>query len=212
MPRVKRHKSRRPKTRHRKKLTIAEKEKVLQLRYEGYTYNEIALRTNFGYSTIETICTKWPDTNPENVKAARARAAEALALKMTEKAILALDHITPDSLTHDRIEHYDANGKLTGVSHSGPTGLQNSTTAGILVDKAHAMQDRAAQLRGEAPKSLGPSDFAGLLDSIRGRVSRLTHLNANLDTGAIEARIVEIENNNAIPADYEVVRDDGEDD
>jgi hypothetical protein len=159
----------------------------------GMTYNEICDKTTLGYGTVEYICTKWAPANPEPVKIARAKALEALAERVNEKAMLAISHITPDSLTHDRIEHYDKEGKLVGVSHSGPTGQQIALTAGILIDKVKVLEDKAAVLRGETPNDLGPDSFAALLESINGRVHKLTQINANLDLSAITTRIVEFQ-------------------
>ena len=188
------HRSRRPAKDHHRKIHPSIKETCLQLRAMGHTYNEIAKKTTLGFGTVEYICTKWADAQPEVVKRARARAMEELAARVNEKAVMALNQITPDSLTHDRIEHFDDSGKLVGVSHSGPTGQQIAVAAGILLDKAKVLEDKAAILRGESPTALSPDSFGALLNSINGRVSRLTQLNANIDLSGITARIVEFEN------------------
>jgi hypothetical protein len=146
-----RHKSRRPEHKRHRRIPLETKELCIQLKHMGYKYNDIALRTHLGYSTIENICTEWAMSNPESVKAARAKALEELAGRLTEKAVLAIESITPDSLTHDRIVHKDKDGNITGVSHSGPTGQQIAITAGVLLDKVTALEGKAAVLRGEQP-------------------------------------------------------------
>lgn len=213
-----RYKSRRPKNKARHKIKPETKELIIQLKAMGLTYNQIVEKTTIGYATCEYIVTKWAPNNPEVVKIARAKALEELASKVNEKAILALEHITPDSLTHDRIVHKDAEGNVTGVSHSGPTGQQIAITAGVLLDKSAALEQKAAQLRGIDQTTLGPSNVTSLLESIKGRVKRLTEINANLDLSQINAKIVEFEDagvlltdsdedDGYLPADYEVVAD-----
>jgi len=187
-----RHKSRRPKSKMHRRIPLETKELCIQLKHMGYKYNEIAQKTLLGYSTIEHICNEWALSNPESVKVARAKALEELAGRLTEKAVLALDSITPDSLTHDRIVHKDKDGNITGVSHSGPTGQQIAITAGVLLDKVTALETKAAALRGETPLALSPDSFGALLESIKGRVTKLTAINANADLSGITARIVEL--------------------
>lgn len=205
-----RHRSKRPKTKHHRRIPPETKELIIQMRAMGMTYNQIADKTCIGYASIENTCTKWAQSNPEPVKAARARALEALAERVNEKAVLALEHITPDSLTHDRVEHYDAEGKLVGVSHSGPTGQQIALTAGILLDKATGLEQKAIAMRGGTPLEYTPDSFAKLLDSISSRVTRLTQINTTADLSGIQARIVEFKNavpDHSIPEDYVVVED-----
>jgi len=131
-----------------------------------------------------------------------------LASKVNEKALMALDHITEDSVTHDRIVHKDKDGNITGVSHSGPTGQQIALTAGILMDKAAQMDQRAAALRGEAPLELGPDGFEALKRSVLGRISKLTEITGDVNMGTFTARIMELEHNeeeNVVDADYEEI-------
>jgi hypothetical protein len=208
-----RHKSRRPKTKRNRRIPTHQKELVVQLREMGHTYNEIANKAKLGYGTVENICTKWAPANPDNVKKARAEAMEQLAAVANEKAKMALDHITPDSLTHDRIVHTDDEGNITGVSHSGPTAMQIATASGILIDKSQKLQDRAAIMRGETPASLGPGTLTALLESIKGKVTRLSQYNADIDTGAIQAHIIELEDRaDAVYADADYQEVQGEDD
>ena len=208
-----RHKSRRPKGKRHKRIPIHQKELVIQLKSMGLTYNEVANRAKLGYATCEWICTKWAKDNPDSVKTARAQAMEALAGKLNEKALLALDHITPDSLTHDRIVRRDEDGNVTAVIHSGPTALQSATAAGILLDKSEKAMDKAAIMRGETPDTLGPGSLHALLDSIKGRMTRLTQVNADIDTGAIQAHIIELEDRVSAEDNYtqvEIIEEDSD--
>ena len=215
MARRPRHKSRRPKDKHRKKIPNSTKESVLQLRHMGHTYNQIASKTNLCYQSVEHIITKWAPGNPDRVKKARAKAMEELATRVTDKAIEALDNITKDSMTHDRVEQRDKSGKLIGVQHSGPNAVQLATMYAIMQDKAMGLLDKAAQLRGEGPDTLSPDDFATLLASIESRVTRLSEVKADIDTGQIVARVAELKevvgDQELIPADYEVLEDEGSD-
>lgn len=187
-----RHKSRRPDSKKHRRIPLETKELCIQLKHMGYKYNDIALRTHLGYSTIEHICNEWANSNPESVKLARAKALEELAGRLTEKAVMAIDSITPDSLTHDRIVHKDKEGNVTGVSHSGPTGQQIAITAGVLLDKVTALEGKAAVLRGEQPLALSPDSFGALLESIKGRITKLTSINANADLSQLSIRVAEL--------------------
>ncbi len=187
-----RHKSKRPKHKFHRRIPLETKELCIQYKHMGLTYNQIADKTLLGYSTVENICSVWANNNPDNVKQARARALEELAGKLTEKAVLAIENITPDSLTHDRIVHYDEDGNITSVAHSGPTGQQIAITAGVLLDKVTALEAKASALRGETPLALSPDSFADLLQSVQGRITKLTAINANVDLSQIQARIVEL--------------------
>jgi hypothetical protein len=137
---------------------------------------------------------------------------EALAERVSEKALLAIESMTPDSMTHDRIETKDAQGNVVAVQHSGPTGPQLAVMAGILVDKQIILTDKASQLRGEGPELLNPTDFAALMASIAERVTRLSEVKADIDTGAITARIIElkeqIQDDQSIEADFEVLEEE----
>ena len=204
-----RYKSNRPKRKQHTKIPLKTRMDVVQLKAMGLTYNEVAAKTKISYQSVENIVTKWAPQNPDKVKIATAKALEELAGTVTGKAKQALEHITEDSMTHDRIVHTNAQGTVTGVSHSGPNALQLATTAGILIDKAGGLRDKASQLRGENTGTLGPSDFAQLISSIQGRMSRLTEVKADLNTGDLQARITEFEtmldNGEEVPAEYEVL-------
>lgn len=201
-----RHKSKRPKQKFHRRIPIATKELCVQYKHMGLTYNQIADKTLLGYSTVENICSVWANNNPDSVKQARAKALEELAGKLTEKAVLAIDNITPDSLTHDRIVHYDKEGNVTGVSHSGPTGQQIAITAGVLLDKVTALEAKASALRGETPLALSPDSFAELLKTVQGRITKLTSINANVDLSQIQARIVELSATPEGEADWEEIQ------
>ena len=215
MAKKSRHKSRRPKTQQKRPILNSVKETAVQLRAMGHTYNEIADKTNISYQSVENILKKWAPNNPERVKKARAKALEELAGELTAKAREALDHITPDSMTHDRVVRRNEAGEIIAVQHSGPNGLQLTTQAGILIDKAMSVQDKAAQLRGENTGTLGPSDFAQLIETINGRINRLTDLKVDFDAGKLQAQVIELADraqlNESIPADFEVL-EDGESD
>jgi len=204
-----RHRSRRPKDKNKRRILNSVKETCVQLKSMGLTYNEIADKTNLGYSTIYHICNVWAPQNPDRVKQARARALEELAGLVSKKAMEALDHITPDSMTHDRIVQRNANGDITGVQHSGPNSLQLSTQAAILIDKSLVLNDKAGSLRGESPELIGPADFAQLLGSIQDRIKYLTNVKADLVTGELQARIIEFQDkvntDTEIPADFELL-------
>ena len=209
----KRHRSRRPKGQRHKRILNSVKEEIVQLKAMGMKINDIVDKTNIGYSTVQHICTVWAPNNPDRVKKARAKAFEELAERVTEKAIQALDHITPDSMTHDRVVTKNKDGVVTSVAHSGPNAPQLAVTAGVLIDKGLLLTDKAAVLRGETPDTLDPSNFEALLESIKGRVTRLTEVRADIDTGAINARIIELEGaekpseDEAVPADFTVVEE-----
>ena len=164
-------KSRRPKNRHHKKITISEKENALKLRAMGFTRNKTAEKTNLSYSTVEMIERKAKD-DPELVKRARAQAMLEMAGQVNEKVQTALDQITPDSLRHDRVEVHNADGKLVEVKHSGPNGAQIATAAGILIDKADKLQENADKLLGGESGALTPDNITSLLDSVKGRISQ----------------------------------------
>ena len=206
-----RHRSRRPKGQKKRRILNSVKEEVIQLKAMGLKYNDICDKTNLGYSTVEHIVTKWAPNNPDRVLKARAAAMEALAERVSEKALLAIESMTPDSMTHDRVEQLDKEGNVVSVQHSGPTGPQLAVMAGILVDKQIILTDKASQLRGEGPELLNPTDFAALMASITERVTRLTEVKADFDTGAIQARIIElkeqVQDDQSLEADFEVLEE-----
>ena len=208
----KRHRSRRPKGKKNKRILNSVKENVIQLRAMGTKYNDIADKTNLGYSTVEHICTKWAESNPDRVKLARARAMEELAGRLQEKALEALDNITVDSMTHDRVEQFNAAGQLIGVQHSGPNAPQLATASAILVDKSILANEQAAKLRGEQSDSLGPTDFVNLIESIANRITRLQHVNADLDTGELMSTVIDlkeqVQDQGEIPADFETIEEE----
>lgn len=189
------------------RLTVPEKETILAYRYQGMTYNEIAKLIGCSYEAVEYTVNVWAPKSPEKVKLARAKAAEHVADLATNRAILALDAITEDSLKHDRIEHYNDAGELTSVAHSGPTGLQAATTVGILVDKTEKLRAIGHDLReGRGNTALGPGDMAALLDQIKGRVARISALQVDFDGESVLARANEL--GGAVEAEFTEVEDD----
>jgi len=60
-------------------------------------------------------------------------------------------------------------------------------------------------LRGEKPLALSPDSFAELLQSVQGRITKLTTINANIDLSQIQARIVELgaDTTTQVDADWE---------
>lgn len=209
---TKRHKSRRPKAHHHKRIPNRIKEEVLQLRAMGHTRNEVAVKTLLGYSSIEYIEAQ-AKNDPEMMRKARAGALIALAGRVNEKALLALEKVTEDSLTHDRVEVRDKEGKLVAVNHSGPNGAQIATAVGILVDKSEKLQDRADQLLAGTEGALTPEKIGELLDSVKGRISRLS---LHTDMGGVQQKLELITKNydpgddeaEEIDADYEILDDD----
>lgn len=207
-----RNKSRRPKNKRHRRIPIETKELVLQYRSLGVTINDIAKKTLLSYPTVEYILRRYHSESPESAKIARAKALDVLAAKVNEKALMALDHITEDSVTHDRVVTYNEDGTIKSISHSGPTGQQIALTAGILLDKAAQMDQRAAVLRGEAPLELGPDGFEALKSSILGRISKLTEISGDINMGTFKARVLELKNDadelaeeNMVDADYEEI-------
>lgn len=208
----KRHRSRRPKDMKKRRILNSVKEEVVQMRALGLTYNDIADKTNLGYGSVEHILRKWSPQNPKRVKAARARAMEEMAEQIGQKTQELLGSITQDSMTHDRVEQFNARGDLVSVQHSGPNAPQLVTAAAIMIDKGLLLQDTAAKLKGEQPVSLGPTDFAQLITSIGERVTRLSEVNADINTGEIQARVIELtsdlDEDTELPADYEVIEEE----
>lgn len=201
--------SKRKESKHHHNLSIPVKEDIHKLRALGFTYNSIASKLGISYATVEYWLKK-AKNDPDIIKAARAKAYEEMAGEVTEKAREALQHITPDSLTHDRVVHYDEHGNVKSVAHSGPTGQQIALTYGILQDKAAQLLDRADTIRdGGARGALNPADLKALLESAGGSIKRLQMLNVDIDgLSAVEAQFSEL--SGQIDAEYEVVEDDDE--
>jgi hypothetical protein len=185
------------------------RETAVMYREMGLTLREIADKTLLGYSTVEKILRDAKD-DPELVKKARARMLDELAAEAMQKAKAALNNITPDSLTHDRVERRNADGELIAVQHSGPTGQQIATTFGILADQSGKIQHRADELRGTAVDTLSPDTVRQLIESIGGRIKRIKLMDIDVDTDALQARVTELGASLGYEeeeADYEVVED-----
>lgn len=213
--------SRRPKSRRRankkrKPIPIATREEVVMYREMGLKLREICDRTNLGYGTVEYILKKARDDD-DLIKRARAQALEKASSVALEKAMAALEHITPDSLTHDRVVRTDDDGNITSVQHSGPTGQQIAVTAGVLLDQAAKQQDRAAMLRGKGPEQLSPDNVKQLIASIGGRIKRLQLLDIDIDAESLQARVAQVsselgmDNESVEVADFEEIHEDPED-
>ena len=179
---------------NRTPLTDAEKMKIIQLRDIGLPQNEIAHEIGCSRQTVIYTLKNCAPANVESVKKARADVLAEYAGKLMAKATEALDHITPESMTHDRIEVFDEKGELIEVKHSGPTGFQNSNIAGQLINQALKMQDKELELRGERVES-GPSgieDVSKLLESIGKRATSL-NIDIKMDELREEVKAVEAE-------------------
>lgn len=194
-------KSRRRKNKKWRRLTPLEKQEIITLREMGHTYKDIAQKTLFGYSTVEWICKK-SEQDPEIVKRARADAMARAATETMERAAMALNAITPDSLRHDVVEERDAAGSLVAVRHFGQSALQNATTYGILADKAMKMQDRAEELSGGARRDLTPDGVRNLLENLGERVKRISCINVDIDTSGLQDRINDLQKM-AVDAEWE---------
>jgi len=148
----------------------------------GFNQREIAEQVGCSYSCVRYTLKNWAPANTEAVRAARADVLEEFAGKLLGKASEALDHITPESMTHDRIEVRDESGALTEVKHSGPTGFQNSNIVGHLAAQALKLRETASDLRGEKKES-GPTnigDVGDLLESI-GKRAKSLNIDIQLD-------------------------------
>lgn len=169
-------------------------------RHMGLTLKVICNKTQLAYNTVRDIIKK-ADNDPEMLQRARARALEEAAMQVNEVAMGVLQHITPDSLTHDRIVIKDENGKVIEVKHSGPTGQSNAITFGVLTDKAHKMQERAEELRGGGHVKLSPDTLSALLDGLSTRIGNIETLNVNIDLGGLKDRVSTLQSN-IVEADY----------
>lgn len=203
-----RPKSRRPKNKRHRRIPPLTRENAIMLREMGHTLKDICNKTQLSYGTVRDIINK-KDDDPDMVKRARARALEAAANAAGEKASMALESITPDSLKHDRIEIRDAEGNLREVKHSGPTAMQNATTYGILTDKAIKLQDRAAEMRGERRVELSPDSIGELIGSLLGRIENIENLNINIgsDLSPLKDKLADLQDK-AVDAQFEEVDDE----
>lgn len=190
-----------------KHLSNRKKTDIVQFKEMGITHRDIAKRIGCSEQTVEYTLYTWAPSRPDDVKLAHARALREMASKVTEKAMLAFECVTKDSMTHDRIEVRDGGGNLTAVNHSGPTGFQNASAGTQMSKQAQDLLDRAEALENPEAQSENTADgLAALLESIKGRATSL-HLDIDL-TGMekrLEAAGVEIAD-----ADYEVVDEDSE--
>jgi len=193
---------------HRHNLSLSKREEIIKLRALGTTYNEIAAKVGCSYQTVEYQLRRAKHED-DVIKRARAKAYEEMAGQITEKAQQALDKITPDSLTHDRVERRDAEGNLVSVQHSGPTGQQIAVTAGILLDQASKLQDRADRLNDrDIGGDLNPANLRQLVESVGGSIKRLQFLNVDIEgLSSLQDRVAEL--GDRLEADYEVM-DEGE--
>lgn len=200
----------RPPEKYHRNLSLPVREDIHKLRALGWSYNNIAHELGISYGTVEYHLTK-AKTAPDVIKAARAKAYEQMAGEITEKARGALDKITPDSLTHDRVVQYGPDGEIKSVQHSGPTGQQIAITAGILLDHANKLQDRADFINdGGAQGALNPGDLKALLDSVGGSIKKLQVLNIDIDgLRGMEAQFDTL--SQQIEAEYEIVEDEESD-
>lgn len=189
----KRHSRRRKK---RRKLTTRDKMSIVQYREMGHTYNEIADKLQCAFQTVEYTLKTWAKQHPDEVKEARVSALRELAARCNVSALRAIDHITDDSLTHDRVEVRDAEGNITEVKHSGPTGLQIATTAGIMIDKGLKAVELADKL--ESGLAGASEDSIDDVTEIILRVSNTARkLGVSIDLGD--------SGDDEVPADYEVL-------
>lgn len=135
-----------------------------------------------------TVCRIIAEARKDNsLSKARANASEALAGKIHDRALLALDNLTPADFKTTRIELKDKDGNLTGVKEIGPSLMQKVTALAILVDKEAAISQHIATLRESAGGNAGiplPSDVQSTIEAIRSRVSRLRILDVQFDQQA----------------------------
>lgn len=118
----------------------------------------------------------------------RAQRARAYSEYLAQKAILVLETIDGTALEKSSVQ-------------------QRGVLAGILVDKSKVMGDRAQDLENWVDESASRGGKVGsrtnvetLLDSIKGRIERLTFLQVDLPAGmkdkiqAVEAQVLEVKN------------------
>jgi hypothetical protein len=189
------------------RMTPEERCEVLVLRHMGFTYPQIADKIGCSSEAANRTVNQWAKKNPDVVGTALAEAKDRMALELLKKGKLAIDYITPDSLTHDRIEVKDEDGNLIAVHHSGPTALQNATAAGILLDKANALRADAIDLRsGGDGTGYSPDSIRELVKSLGGRVERIKKLQIEYETDEVDQLL------KAVEAEFEDITDaEGED-
>ena len=203
------HKSRRGERKGRH-LRTTEKLEIVKCRDMGMTINETANKVQCAYQTVEGVMKNWVPQNLERVRDARVAALEELAVEMQKKANLAVGCITEDSLTHDRIVTKDEDGNITSAIHSGPTGMQIATVAGIMTDKVMKLRDKADDIRlGQTPEAGVTLDsIAELVKSIQGRANKLS-VTVDIEgiTGNLEKVGVDLQQK-VVDAQYEEVTED----
>jgi hypothetical protein len=188
------------KTLQRKELMTAEKMTIVQLKDMGYTHGQVAKEVGCCEQTVVYTLKNWVPKHPEEVRVARANAVLAYAQKFRGKALEAMENVTKDSMTHDRIEVRDADGNITEVKHSGPTGMQIMTVAGIAIDKALKLDEVAQNILNES--ELDTTDSA---ESVAALVANIAKLSGKLK---IEVDLTAIEDNSSVEADYEDITED----
>lgn len=166
-----------------KALSAVDKEIVLQAFAVSGSRKKVAEVVGLSY---ESVCRIIAEARRDNSLAkARAEASEALAGRIHEKALNALDGITPEDFVTTKIEIKDANGNVTGHRTEGPSLMQKVTALAILVDKESAISQHIAALREQAGGTAGgiplPGDIASALDAIRNKVSRLRILDVQFE-------------------------------
>lgn len=184
------------KTLQRKELLLHEKMAIVQMVDMGYTHREVATEVGCCEQTVGYTMANWVPKHPEEVRVARAQALIAYARKFRGKALEALECVTKDSLTHDRDEVTDKDGN-TYWRHSGPTGQQIMTAAGIAIDKAIKLDETAQVLleEGDMSETKTAKTVETLIKSIA-KLSGKLRIDVDLsnikDTESVEAEYVDI--------------------
>ena len=207
MPKKAKHKSRRGERKNRH-LTNSERLEIVKCRDMGMTINETANKVQCAYQTVEHTMKNWVPKNADRVRDARVASLEELAITMQKKANLAVACITEDSLTHDRIVTRDEDGNIIAAVHSGPTGMQIATVAGIMTDKVMKLRDKADSIReSQNPdRAITLDSISELVESIRGKAEKLSvnieidgiteklaAAGVDLQQAAVEAQFTEID-------------------
>lgn len=195
-----------------KALSAVDKEIILQSFAISGSRKKVAEVTGLSY---ESVCRIISAARQENTLApARAAASEALAGKIHERALTAIDNLTPEDFKTERVITRDAEGNITKVQEFGPSLMQKVTALAILVDKEAAITSHIAALRATTASGGGiplPGDVQSAIDAIRGKVARLRFLDVQFDqqapdlaqritaataardlAGAAEAEVVEV--------------------
>ncbi len=202
-----RPKSRRRKNKAGKQIKPIAREEVLILREMGLTLPEVCNKTLLGYGTVVKIISD-AENDSDAIRIARAKALERASGMVMEKAAMAFDHLTPDSLKHDRIEELDDAGNLVRVHHSGATAQQIVTTGSIALDQSIKMQKRAEELRANRTETLTPETVRDLLKDIKGSVVRIKMMDVEFDASAVEQQLEQANvdlDSEPVEADYEIV-------